>query len=147
MVQSTVEKFRKLLEAERVRLLPALQKNRVAKEEFAAAVEKTHDDGAGALALEHHSKEVLFAQGENAIIRFTNIKRAVARIDRGEYGECIGCGEDIAEKRLLAIPWAALCIVCQERSEQARGTDRSIPRFDDDSEEEAPAGKSARRSA
>ena len=38
-------------------------------------------------------------------------------IDRGQYGECVRCGEDINGKRLEAVPWARMCIGCQEETE------------------------------
>jgi RNA polymerase-binding transcription factor DksA len=31
---------------------------------------------------------------------------ALARLERGDYGTCVECGEDIAEKRLRALPFA-----------------------------------------
>ncbi len=43
---------------------------------------------------------------------------AINRIERGEYGVCIDCGEPISEKRLESFPYAARCIVCQEAVEQ-----------------------------
>jgi DnaK suppressor protein len=43
---------------------------------------------------------------------------ALGRINRGEYGVCIDCGEPISEKRLENFPYAARCIVCQEAFEQ-----------------------------
>jgi RNA polymerase-binding transcription factor DksA len=42
------------------------------------------------------------------------IQEAIKKIDYGEYGECVRCGEDINEKPLVAVPWAAMCIRCQE---------------------------------
>lgn len=42
------------------------------------------------------------------------IHAALHRLDDGTYGECIECGDEIALKRLKAIPWAELCIGCQE---------------------------------
>jgi RNA polymerase-binding transcription factor DksA len=40
------------------------------------------------------------------------VKRALARIADGTYGECVRCGGDIAPARLEARPEAALCIDC-----------------------------------
>ena len=42
---------------------------------------------------------------------------ALARIEKGEYGKCIDCGDPISEKRLESFPYAARCIVCQEAFE------------------------------
>lgn len=40
------------------------------------------------------------------------IMAALARIDEGEYGLCVACGEEIAERRLTVDPLAARCIGC-----------------------------------
>ena len=40
------------------------------------------------------------------------IKAALARIDDGEWGYCLSCGEDIAEARLRHDPSIATCIKC-----------------------------------
>ncbi|MFC1854873.1 TraR/DksA family transcriptional regulator [Candidatus Dependentiae bacterium] len=45
------------------------------------------------------------------------IDEALARIDRGEYGICIDCGEHISDKRLECSPYSARCIACQEAIE------------------------------
>jgi DnaK suppressor protein len=46
-----------------------------------------------------------------------DVRAALRRIGDGRFGICEQCGEDIAPKRLAAIPWASLCIVCQEAEE------------------------------
>ena len=43
------------------------------------------------------------------------IEEALARIDKGTYGVCRDCGEQIAEARLHAIPWTRVCISCKEK--------------------------------
>lgn len=40
------------------------------------------------------------------------ISAALHRLDAGEYGDCVECGEEIAEKRLEVDPAAAFCIKC-----------------------------------
>lgn len=46
------------------------------------------------------------------IAEITSIRAALARIDDGSYGSCAECGEEIALKRLEAIPTATQCIAC-----------------------------------
>ncbi len=46
------------------------------------------------------------------------IREAIHRIDEGEYGECVVCGEDISEGRLLARPVTTHCIDCKTEAEQ-----------------------------
>lgn len=40
------------------------------------------------------------------------IKAALKRIDSGEFGYCVTCGEEIAPKRLAVDPTSATCIRC-----------------------------------
>jgi DnaK suppressor protein len=55
---------------------------------------------------------------ESDFKRLRFIQEALKALDRGQYGECVRCGEDINEKRLVAVPWATLCIGCQEEVEK-----------------------------
>ena len=43
------------------------------------------------------------------------IDEALARIEKGTFGVCRDCGEEIAEARLNAIPWTRVCITCKEK--------------------------------
>lgn len=45
------------------------------------------------------------------------IRRAIDRIDAGEYGICLGCHDMIPARRLDSIPWAARCVDCQQQWE------------------------------
>ena len=40
------------------------------------------------------------------------IEAALKRLDDGDYGYCLVCGEEIAAKRLEIDPAAALCVTC-----------------------------------
>ncbi len=42
------------------------------------------------------------------------IAAALARIDEGDYGTCLSCGEEIAPRRLDLDPTVSLCIDCAE---------------------------------
>ena len=46
------------------------------------------------------------------------VDAALRRIDEGDYGYCLECGEEIAPARLDFDPAAALCIRCASRHEQ-----------------------------
>lgn len=43
-----------------------------------------------------------------------DVQKALNRADDGTLGVCLRCDEEIPEKRLKAVPWAAYCIGCQE---------------------------------
>ena len=53
---------------------------------------------------------------EIATRTITQIQEALRRCEVGTIGICRDCGEEISEKRLIAIPWATLCTGCQERN-------------------------------
>jgi DnaK suppressor protein len=48
----------------------------------------------------------------------SKVDTALRKIDDGEYGECVNCGEDIGVKRLRARPVAELCIDCKSEQEK-----------------------------
>jgi DnaK suppressor protein len=49
------------------------------------------------------------------------IDAALARLERGDYGVCANCGEDIPLIRLKAVPFATFCVDCQhERTQTMR---------------------------
>ena len=52
------------------------------------------------------------------------IEEALRRLDIGEYGTCANCEERIGPKRLRAVPWAQLCLKCQEMADQSEFGDR-----------------------
>jgi DnaK suppressor protein len=58
--------------------------------------------------------------------KLARIARAIRKIDEepSEYGLCEECGEDIALKRLEAVPEAILCTDCQGARDPRRGTTR-----------------------
>jgi RNA polymerase-binding transcription factor DksA len=47
---------------------------------------------------------------------------ALQRLDRGEFEIREECEEEIPLERLQAIPWAAYCVLCQERIERFGST-------------------------
>jgi DnaK suppressor protein len=47
--------------------------------------------------------------------RLEDVVAALGRIEKGTYGKCTHCGNDIPQERLEAVPTAALCIDCKQR--------------------------------
>jgi RNA polymerase-binding protein DksA len=47
-----------------------------------------------------------------------DINQALNRMERGTYGICTSCGENIQAARLDIMPSAALCIECQRSHDQ-----------------------------
>lgn len=47
------------------------------------------------------------------------IDRALRKLDKGEYGICERCGQEIDPARLKAMPTATLCLRCKQELERA----------------------------
>jgi DnaK suppressor protein len=114
MDKRKLQRLRKSMMEEYENLVRTMNRNRAAEEEI--LVEKTEDEGD--LALISHNKELLYNLHESDFRRLKAIENALKRMDREEYGVCTECSEDINEKRLLAVPWATMCIGCQEEAER-----------------------------
>jgi RNA polymerase-binding transcription factor DksA len=63
-------------------------------------------------ATERENDDVLEEIGKETQHSIEHIKAALRRLDDDSYGICAGCGEEIAEGRLEAIPETTLCVKC-----------------------------------
>jgi len=63
-------------------------------------------------------QKILAANRLAAQQRRRQVDAALSRIDAGEYGECVGCGEEIDPRRVEAQPEAPMCIQCQSQRER-----------------------------
>jgi len=70
------------------------------------------------MAANAYAKELLISMSGNDRRLLTMIDEALARVELGEYGNCINCGELVQEKRLEAVPWARYCLRCQDLQER-----------------------------
>lgn len=52
------------------------------------------------------------------------INEALSRLKEGTYGLCFECGEEIAQLRLRALPFAVRCKDCEEAREIAKRRER-----------------------
>jgi len=83
----------------------------------------------GALAIEATADEMEQTQGaqdrdlaigifDRDATLLQDVRSALVRIEAGTFGICVECESDISGKRLAAVPWAAMCIVCQEAADR-----------------------------
>jgi DnaK suppressor protein len=121
MTPETLAKIKKQLEEEKVKLETALAsfttKNPHNQEDFAAIFpqfgEKDEDNAAevavysDSLTLERTLKKAL-----------RDVKNALKRIEKNEYGICKYCKKPIDEKRLLARPTSSACVACKKQLTQ-----------------------------
>lgn len=69
-------------------------------------------------ATQAENNEVLDGLGNAARTEMEKVKQAISRIDQGQYGLCLICGEPISKERLKVVPYTCLCIKCA--SEKAK---------------------------
>jgi DnaK suppressor protein len=108
-----IKDIRRRLSVEYENRIKSLNRSRLAAEEI--KLENTEDEGD--LATISHERDLLFNLHENDFVRLRFIQEAMKAMNRGQYGVCVRCGEDINEKRLEAVPWARACIRCQQETE------------------------------
>ena len=105
-----LDRFRKILNARQSELSDG-RRNREA-----VAIETSADE----LDRIQHAQERDFAMEalDRESLRSREIRAAMERVDNGSFGICLNCEEEISARRLAAVPWAALCIICQEVAER-----------------------------
>lgn len=70
------------------------------------------------MAANAYTKELLVSMSANDRQLLTLIDEALKRIEDGEYGACVHCGDPVLERRLDAVPWARYCLKCQDLQER-----------------------------
>ena len=71
-------------------------------------------------------EDIEFALVQMKSETLNKIHDALSRLEHGEYGNCFDCGEEIAEKRLRALPFAVRCKDCEETRENAEQRERQL---------------------
>jgi len=64
-----------------------------------------------------YTKEFLLSMSDAERSELLHIDAALKRLDKREYGHCMMCQKEISKKRLTYLPWAPLCIECEEKAE------------------------------
>jgi len=107
-------RFRDLLLTRHRALLGAYRSGRGSTRETATDGTEDYID----YAVNSYDRDFMLSLTEMEQRQMLLIEEALRRIDRGEYGSCLQCGQEIPEKRLEVEPWARHCVRCQELEEQ-----------------------------
>ena len=111
-----VDRFRKALDIKKASIVHSFN-------EYRERSQGLGDDGTqdiGDQATNSYNKEFFLSLSEEHRNQIHAIDEALRRIDRGVYGICAACGEEIDMPRLNAVPWSTLCLKCQESMDQER---------------------------
>jgi DnaK suppressor protein len=73
-------------------------------------------------------EDIEFALIQMKAETLNKINEALSRLDEGTYGLCFECGDEIAQARLRALPFAVRCKDCEEAREVAQKRERMAAR-------------------
>ena len=113
MIRTDREKFQAILKAMHEEICrSATGREDIAIERTADALDETQSAAAREFTTRGLEREAKLSR---------NVRLALDRIADGSYGTCLECEDEISPKRLQALPWAALCITCQEHADRNHG--------------------------
>jgi DnaK suppressor protein len=119
LAKTTVDRFQKRLEDERLRLETQVAEYEREIEEARlteSSSDRSPDPGnaeASSMKLEY-AKELSIEQNTLDLLR--KVEHALARIEAGGYGTCESCGKPIPIERLDILPYSTLCVDCAAKS-------------------------------
>ncbi len=115
-------KFREQLLTELTRLeteLDEIERRTARMDESDRATEMSaYEDHPADLASITFEREKDLAIGESVENLLHKVIGALEKIERGTFGLCDACGRPIKKARLNALPFATLCLECQDRLER-----------------------------
>jgi len=112
MTKTSLEKYRQALEKKRNELLMgSSDREDILIENAAEDFDRLQ---------QQLNREVAIRNLDRESAMLKNVQAALARFDNETFGVCLRCDEDIPEKRLNALPWAAHCVKCQEIVDRQR---------------------------
>lgn len=85
-------------------------------------------------AAETYEQDFAFITMESEEELLRKIEKALRRIREGTFGACEECGDEIRPERLEALPFANLCVKCQQLEERGlrRGRDDGFEVLEDE---------------
>jgi len=101
-------KYREVLEARLTELQARLQ-------EIDEALDSHQSKDWEELATEREGDEVLEQMGSSGRVEITKIKAALDRVEEGEFGYCVSCGDEISAERLDVVPHTPFCRNCADK--------------------------------
>ncbi len=108
LTQNEINTIRTKLEAERNELLEHIAVLSGGNGQYAGR-NPDRSDLASAYTVQDRRLAILSVEQS----KLQEVTAALERIKTGTYGTCDKCGKPIAPERLLAIPYAKLCMACQ----------------------------------
>ena len=126
MDNSRYDELKRILEERRREILSQVQEKirDVRSESSSGKMSEVLDSGESSEA--DIQEDIEFALIQMKAETLSKINVALARLEEGAFGNCFECGEEIAERRLRALPFAVRCKDCEEAREVAAKRERLL---------------------
>jgi DnaK suppressor protein len=108
-----IDRFREDLLARRRALADRVRRAREDREHLDTSIQPEMEEE----AQEDNIARLLAGLDERGRAELAEIDAALGRIETGDYGRCVRCGEGIPLERLEALPAATTCVECAEARE------------------------------
>jgi len=115
MDQAFLDKMKDELQKQRATILSSLADQSDDMRNLVKTVESGDEADVAADAID---RTLLTSLGSQDAIRLQQINGALERIYKGKFGYCVGCGREIPQERLEAIPYALMCVQCASAQER-----------------------------
>lgn len=111
--------FIEKMEASLLELRGEIVNNLIAgNQDFKEIMDRTEPKDLVDIASEDIDRKMTEIIGVQELKRLKLIESALTRIKQGKYGHCIKCSKRIPQDRLIAIPYALMCIECKSEEER-----------------------------
>ena len=105
------------IRAKLVQMLTALRKDIDNEVRVGADRDLAHINDSSDMATDSAEGDLALRIAESETVEAGEIERAIEKIDNGTYGSCEMCNKPINAERLQFLPFATMCIKCQELAE------------------------------
>ncbi len=110
-----------LIRQERARVLAEMRTVQEDLVDIGSRLEKNRPDfGLGRGGSQIYEWEMNLARRDSLRQKLAHLQEALQRIDTGQYGICIRCGQPISPERLALLPSTKLCAKCARELEKQR---------------------------
>ena len=124
MDKKSVKFFRELLLKKKAELLKGI--DHVAKDALNTSQREATGDLSGYslhmadMATDNYDREFSLGLATNEQKILNRISEALEKLESGAFGLCEVCGKKISKVRLKVVPYAELCVPCQQKQEKRK---------------------------
>lgn len=121
MDQQKMNQFKKILLAEKARLeeeLKEMEVGNLSESQSEISGENSYEDHFADSGTATFERERDLSLERNIKDLLQRVEIALKNLEKGTFGTCRRCGEEIDPARLKALPYTDLCIACKRKEEE-----------------------------